>query len=383
MRKVINATGVILHTGLGRAPLGKEIIDKLSDIAEGYLDLEFNLETGERGERQKELEEKITRLTGFESAAVFNNNAGALLTLISTLARGKKIISLRAELVAIGGSFRIPEVIEMSQARLFPVGAMDGCSLDELIKAVDEIKPEVILKTHTSNYRIETMSSFPVLKDFIDIGRERNIFVIYDIGSGQITGDIPEECIRNLSGIGLSAVCFSGDKLLGGPQCGIIAANREIINNVRKNPIARAVRIDKITALLLGFTLDNYLSSKKLPTLSHELIYRNINDRKKIAEKIAKSFQEIGFKATIIDSIARLGSGALPMHDLPSFAVALDEKDYPIEKVASLFRLSDPSVIGRKSKGLFEIDVAAIIDGEVESIISSAIKVKRILEEKE
>ncbi|MBN1232974.1 MAG: L-seryl-tRNA(Sec) selenium transferase [Candidatus Coatesbacteria bacterium] len=383
MRKVINATGVILHTGLGRAPLGKDIIEKLSDMASGYLDLEFNLDTGERGERQEELENRITRLTGFESAAIFNNNAGALLALISTLARGKKVLALRSELVAIGGSFRVPEVVEMSQASLFPVGAMDGCSLDELRKAVDEIKPELILKTHTSNYRIETMSSFPLLKESIEIGRERNIQVIYDIGSGQITGDIPEECIKNLSGIGLSAVCFSGDKLLGGPQCGIIVADKYIISRVRKNPIARAVRIDKITALLLGFTLDNYLSFKKYPTLSHELIYRNINDRKKIAEKIAVSFQEIGFKATLVESIGRLGSGALPMHDLPSFAVALDEKDYPIEKVARLFRLSDPSVIGRKSKGLFEIDVAAIIDGEVESIISSAIKVKRILEEKE
>ena len=214
MKRVINATGVILHTGLGRAPLGRELLERLIDIAPYYLDLEFNLETGLRGDRQDELEKKICAITGFEAAAIFNNNAGAILVLLSSLANGKKVLAFRQELVAIGGSFRVPEILKASGASLCLAGAMDGCTTEEVVNTVEKEKPSLILKTHTSNFKVEGGIGLPSLGELVEIGHKADIPVIYDLGSGQISGTLEEERVGDMSPIGLAAVAFSGDKIL-------------------------------------------------------------------------------------------------------------------------------------------------------------------------
>ncbi|WP_328597397.1 L-seryl-tRNA(Sec) selenium transferase [Heliobacterium mobile] len=374
LRPVINATGIILHTNLGRAPLAQEAIVAVEEVAKGYANLELDLETGKRGKRYDHLQELLCRITGAEDGLVVNNNAAAVLLVLSALARGRQVIVSRGELVEIGGGFRIPDVLEQSGAQLIEVGTTNKTRISDYEKA---ITPEtaILLKVHPSNYRIIGFTESVNREDLVRLGRERGIPIVEDLGSGLLNGydtsgvffDEPtvQQVVRN----GVDVVTFSGDKLLGGPQGGLIVGRRDLIAQIARHPLTRALRVDKLTLAALEATLQLYLHPdrvcEKVP------IHRFINRKPDMISRQGQSFvdalqqSQAEITVQLLPSTSQIGGGALPEVELPSWSVVLTPKEGSAQTFAESLRQGRIPVMGRIQGEALWLDMRTLSTEEV------------------
>ncbi len=380
LTRVINATGVVVHTNLGRSCLAREAIDHMTAVAARYANLEFNLEAGRRGSRYSLVEALLCELTGAEAAMAVNNNAGAVLLCLDTLARGKEVIISRGELVEIGGSFRIPDVMTRSGALLREVGTTNRTHLRDYQQAVTTATG-LLLKVHTSNYAIVGFTAAVGLADMVALGRQLNLPVMEDLGSGNFIdltqyGLAAEPTVQESVAAGVDVVTFSGDKLLGGPQAGLIVGRKEILDQVKANPLTRALRIDKLTLAALEATLrlyrDEAQAVKRIPTLRMLLCQRPEIEGK--ARCLAEGLRDLGdprLEVSLRDLTSRAGGGALPLMDLPSCCVGIRLAGHSPNRIETLLRKGQPPIIGRIEDDLYIIDPRTVQDDELDIIVAA------------
>ncbi|KPJ58189.1 MAG: hypothetical protein AMS15_09020 [Planctomycetes bacterium DG_23] len=387
LRRVINATGIILHTGLGRAVLSPRAVDALSSVARGYCNLEVDLESGKRGHREKHIEELLCRITGAEAATVVNNNAAATMLVLRALAEGKEVIVSRGQLIEIGGGFRLPEIMQASGVRLVEVGTTNRTYLDDYERAISE-ETAILLHVHTSNYRIKGFACAVALAHLVDLGKKCGLLVVDDIGSGALIdleeyGFADEPTAGRSIGEGADVVTFSADKLLGGPQGGIILGTKDCIARIRKHPLARAVRVGKLTLAALEATLRLFLEKDTLfesnPTLRMLTAGLSILERRarRLARDIAKVASEIG--AEVEDECSRLGGGSLPLEEIPTRVVALSHMKLSAEELSKRLRQHQPPIFARLKKEKVLLDLRTIQEGEEKEIV---LALKKISESK-
>ncbi|MDE0033885.1 MAG: L-seryl-tRNA(Sec) selenium transferase [Deltaproteobacteria bacterium] len=376
MVRVVNASGTILHTNLGRALLSEAAAEAVELVARHPVNLEFDLQQGKRGQREGAIESLLRELTGAEAAAVVNNNAAAVLLGLNSMAEGKNVIVSRGELIEIGGSFRIPEVMAKSGALLREVGTTNRTHPRDYAEAVDD-NTGLLLKVHTSNYRVVGFSAEVELKDLVAIGRERGVPVMEDLGSGALMDlsdlGLPREpLVGERVALGVDVVTFSGDKILGGPQAGLVAGGKSWIDRMNRNPLKRAVRCDKLTLAALEATLRSYVQSpdllSEIPTL--RAFSRPLEEIEEGGRKVLPLIRErLGpdYELELVDSTCQIGSGALPTEEIPSKGIAVRCSDLNAEQVARVFRRADPPVIGRIKNDRFILDLRSA--GDPESLV--------------
>jgi L-seryl-tRNA(Ser) seleniumtransferase len=379
---VINATGVVLHTNLGRAVLSEKVKQNLWRIACGYSNLEFELETGKRGSRYSHVESIICKLTGAEAAMVVNNNAAAVMLVLSTMAKDKEVVVSRGQLVEIGGSFRIPDVMSHSGAVLKEIGTTNKTHLFDYEKAFNE-RTAAFMKVHTSNYRILGFTKEVESEELVELGRKLNIPVIEDLGSGvlldmQRFGLPYEPTVQSAVKAGMDVITFSGDKMLGGPQAGIIIGKKQYIEKMLKNPLTRALRIDKLTLAALETTLKLYLDEEEaineIPVL--RMLTISEEDLNKKANSLYNELlKKLGDKCdiAIIDEFSEVGGGSMPMHKMPTKAVSLITPDLSIDKLEEALRTYSTPVVARINKDRLILDVRTIFDGELDIIVKALV----------
>lgn len=383
LRRVINATGVVLHTNLGRAPLAKQASQAISDVTANYSNLELDLETGRRGSRYAPLERLLTTLTGAEAALVVNNNAAAVLLVLSTLAREREVIVSRGQLVEIGGSFRIPEVMEQSGARLVEVGATNKTYPDDYRRVINQ-NTALLLHVHTSNYRIVGFTRETTVGELVELGREFELPVVSDLGSGFLVDlsryGLPwEPTVQETVGAGIDIVTFSGDKLLGGPQAGIIIGKSIYIDKMKKNPLTRALRIDKMTVAALEATLRLYLDEEKalneVPTLKMLTVPLD-QLRQKALELAALLREAAGSLARVVleESLSAVGGGAMPTAALPTAVVVLQPGNSSAGELQEALRRGEPAVMGRVQEDKLILDVRTVAQGEFQLLAGAVAK---------
>lgn len=380
LKKVINATGVILHTNLGRALLDPSIKEKVWEIAESYSTLEYNIRTGKRGSRYDHVQELITKITGTEAALVVNNNAAAVLLILSTLAKGTQVIVSRGELVEIGGSFRVPEIMEQSGAKLMEVGATNKTHLSDYQKAIVEGETGALLKVHTSNYRILGFTEEVELIDLVKLGKEQGIPVIHDLGSGALLdlrkfGINGEATVHDSVHAGTDIICFSGDKLLGGPQAGIIIGRKSLIERMKRNPLTRAFRIDKLTLAALEATLRLYLDPPKavenIPTLAM-LTMPLITLEERANCLYGLLINKVKHCTISLESgSSQVGGGSLPLQDLPTKLIKLKPDNLTVEELEERLRNSPIPIIIRIHKDHIYLDVRTMRDSDFGYIVNT------------
>jgi len=373
LRTVVNATGTVLHTNLGRALLAKAALEEVVRVGSSPVTLEYDLTEAGRGDRDDVVESDLLTLTGAEAATVVNNNAAAVLLALNSLAEGKEGIVSRGELVEIGGSFRIPDVMRKSGVTLREVGTTNRTWLSDYAEAITP-QTGVLLKVHPSNYRIIGFSSAVELTELVALGRERQIPVMEDLGAGALIDlsayGLPKEpVVAERVAMGADVITFSGDKLLGGPQAGIIVGRKEYIARIKKNPFKRALRVGKLTLAALSATLRLYRRDpdllSTLPTL--RWLTRSQEEMDTLATQIVPLLgQRLGdeFVITVENAKAQIGSGALPEEDIPSRAIAIRNAKVSPEKIAARFRSSDPPILGRIHDGAFLLDLRGIFAAE-------------------
>ena len=377
LKRVINATGIVLHTNLGRAPIASQAAEHLSDIIENYCNLEIDLVTGKRGDRINIVEEIICLITGAEGAVVVNNNAGAVLLSLYSLCHKKEVPVSRGELVEIGGSFRMPEVMKVGGVKMIEVGTTNKTHLKDYS---DRITPKTggILKVHTSNYKIMGFTSSVPTEELIQLTGESQIPLIYDMGSGVIEdlrkwGYSPEPVAREYIKAGVDVVTFSADKVLGGPQAGIIIGKKKYIEKIKKNHLLRALRCDKLTYALLDATLRLYLQPKELKkTLPIVQILKIPMDelRGRGTELIARATKR-HLRMNLIDTYSQMGSGALPLERIPSVAVAVRSSKFTVTEIAKKMRLGTPPIIGYIENESFVLNLRTVRPDEIPIIVSA------------
>ena len=382
-RNVINATGVVIHTNLGRSLLPASAMERIMRVGRQYSNLEFDLDTGKRGSRYALVEELLCQLTGAEAALVVNNNAAAVLLVLGTLAAGREVIVSRGQLVEIGGSFRIPEVMARSGARLVEVGATNRTHLRDYEGAITP-DTALLLKVHTSNYRMIGFTSEVPLTEMVALGSRHGVPVMEDLGSGSLLdltrlGLIKEPTVGEVVGSGVDVVTFSGDKLLGGPQAGLIVGRRAIIDQVKKNPLNRALRIDKFTLAGLEGVLRLYGDEREamatIPTLvmlaaSHQEIARRAARLKK---RLAQTVGEV-CRLDLVDTESRVGGGAMPEQGLPSKALAMRPLTISVNALEEGLRRLDLPIIGRIENGALLLDLRTVADQEVQPLALGVIE---------
>jgi L-seryl-tRNA(Ser) seleniumtransferase len=349
LRTVINATGVIIHTNLGRAPLSDETIDAMAAVSRGYSNLEFDLEAGERGSRYAHMEAALIRLTGAEAAMAVNNNASALLLTLSALCREREVIISRGQAVEIGGGFRIPDVMRQSGARLVEVGTTNRTYLRDYEAAITE-DTRAIMRVHASNFRIIGFTESPSIESLGRRAHEHGLLLLDDLGSGCLIDPRPfglahEPTVQESVAAGADLTLFSGDKLLGGPQAGVIIGRKALVDELRRHPLARAVRMDKATIAGLNATLLHYLRGEALDKVP---VWRMIALPLKAIERRANRWaRSVRAPATVIDGRSMVGGGSLPEESLPTKLLAIPGDGPRLTEVARLLRLGDPAVVAR------------------------------------
>ena len=372
LKKVLNLTGTVLHTNLGRAVLPQAAIDAIAKVAANYSNLEFNIEEGKRGDRDAHIEALILAITGAEAATVVNNNAAAVLLSLNTLAHDKEVPVSRGELVEIGGSFRIPEVMERSGCKLIEVGATNRTHIKDYEKAITE-KTAILMKVHTSNYEIQGFTSSVSDEEIAKLAHDHGLPFITDLGSGTLIDlskyGLPyEPTVQATLKAGADLITFSGDKLLGGPQCGIIVGKEALISKIKQNPMKRALRVDKMTIAALFEVLKLYLNPHELhnslPTLKY--LSRPVEEIETIAvslqEPLANTLQAIA-KVEVSKCESQIGSGSLPTSLLPSYALTirlLNPSDSALIKLAKKFRNLPIPLIGRIQNGAIYFDLRTL-----------------------
>jgi len=380
LRPLINATGVVVHTNLGRSLLSEAAIERIIGVNRSYSNLEYDITAGERGKRYTHIEGILTRLTGAEAATAVNNNAAAVLLCLSTLARGKEVVVSRGELVEIGGSFRVPEVMERSGAALREVGATNKTHLKDYQKAINE-NTGLLLKVHTSNYKIVGFTKEVSPAELADLGKKHKVPVMWDLGSGSFVdlasyGVGDEPTVKQAMDAGVDILTFSGDKLLGGPQAGMILGKKQYLDPIRSNPLARALRIDKMTLAALEATLNQYLDEEKaireIPTLW--MLTQPLAEIERKAGLLAAGLIAVNDKTlsvAIQDDLSQTGGGALPTGKLPTKVVAIGHKTLSANQIESKLRLGKPAIITRIKEGMVLFDPRTLNDGEIGKIVGS------------
>jgi len=372
LQRAINGTGIILHTGLGRAPLITDAKENLAKVAAGYSNLEIDLESGKRGKRNSHVEELLCYLAGAEAACIVNNNAAAVLLTLNTLSFGKEAIISRGQLVEIGGSFRIPDVMEKSGTKMVEVGTTNKTHLKDYEKAISD-NTGVICVVHPSNFRVKGFTNEVSLPDLVSLGEKHNIPVVYDLGGGVLVDlrkyDLPyEPVVSDSVTFGVDVVTFSGDKVLGGPQAGILVGKKKFIDKIKSNPLMRALRCDKLIYAALEPTLRLYLNEDDL--LKENCVLKmllepmeNLNRKaKKLSNKLDRIKTSCQFK--IEDTSIEIGSGAMPLEEFPSKAISLQIESIPVETLAKRFRSYSPPIIGYIRDNRLFFDLRTIFEDE-------------------
>ncbi|MEA5115977.1 MAG: L-seryl-tRNA(Sec) selenium transferase [Geobacteraceae bacterium] len=380
LRRVINGTGVIIHTNLGRAPLPKSALDEMCGTVSGYCNLEFDLEKGARGSRSHAVEEVFRQITGAESAVVVNNNAAAVLLALSTLAQGREVVVSRGELVEIGGSFRIPDVMSQSGAILKEVGATNRTHPKDYRSAVSG-DTALLLKVHTSNFAVVGFTSEVTVGELAEIGRENALPVMVDAGSGNLVDlsdcvKTPVPSVRDYLDAGADVVTFSGDKLLGGPQAGIIVGNKALVDRMKTNPLYRALRVDKMTLAVLHGTLrlyaDERQAMRKIPVL--RMLSMSEDELRKKARSLARRLRSklpAGSSVKAVNGFSQVGGGSLPQVELPTTLVAITISGFSPQQLEQRLRSGSTPVVGRISQGEFLLDPRTIGDDEIPTVVAA------------
>ena len=379
--QVINATGVLLHTGLGRSPLSNRAMIAIALASSSYTPLEMDLSSGERGFRVDVVRQRLCDLTGSKSATVVNNNAAALLITLSTLAAGKDVIVSRGELIEIGGSFRLPEIMATSGARLREVGTTNKTRISDYAAAIND-STGVLLKVHPSNYQLSGFTQSVSVAELVALGRSHDLPVIHDIGSGALFdltqfgfGDEPVARVSIEAGANL--VLFSGDKLLGGPQAGVIVGSSQLVERIEQNPLARALRVDKLTLAALSATLSSLRSSTNGGARDSVVDDDRYVDRRtsRRARRIADEVKSrtSGCLVDITTTTSYLGAGSLPNQKLESVAVTLASGNASERVIAQRLRTGTPPVVGRLERGFVIIDLRAVLPHQDESLIDALV----------
>ena len=353
LRRVLNATGVIVHTNLGRAPLAEEAIAQVVETARGYSNLELDLREGTRGSRQDHIAVLLRRLTGADAALVVNNNAAAVLLALAALGEGREVVVSRGELIEIGDGFRIPDVLMRSGARLVEVGTTNRTRAKDYEKA---IRPEtaLLLRVHQSNFRVVGFTELPRLEELVAVARRHGLPLVDDQGSGALDALPGEPTAKESLAAGADLVCFSGDKLLGGPQAGIVVGRADLVEQLRRHPLQRAMRADKLTLAALEGTLRVYLDApERIP-----VVRMLRQDAETVRARAARLASLVG--GTVEETVGRVGGGALPLAELPSFACAVEES------LAAPLRHGEPPVIGVVRDGKLLLDCLTLTDAEVD-----------------
>ena len=378
LRKVINATGTILHTNLGRARLSESACEAVIDVAKNYSNLEYNIEAGKRGERYDAVSELLRELTGAEDSLVVNNNAAAVLLALSALAKGKRVIVSRGEQVEIGGMFRVPEIMNQSNSILVEVGCTNKTHLSDYEAAIDD--NSVLLKVHTSNYKIIGFTEEVATKDLAELGKKHNVPVIYDMGSGSFIdfaayGIHGEPTVKKCVEDGADVVTFSGDKLLGGPQAGIILGSKKYINIMKKHPLTRAFRVDKMTISALEATLREYLEEdralKNIPVLSQITSAKaDVKIKAELLYKILKNkYPDADISLT--EDKATIGGGSMPGQFIDTYCVQIQPDILSVNDMERELRKLDTPIIARIANDALILDVLTIDEDDFEYIARS------------
>ncbi len=378
---VINATGVIIHTNLGRAPLSEDTLAAMRTAAQGYSNLEYDLGTGERGSRHTHVESIITRLTGAEAALVVNNNAAAVVLILAAFARGKEAIVSRGQLVEIGGGFRIPEVMQQSGATLVEVGTTNRTYIDDYARAITDATT-LLLHVHSSNFKVIGFTHEASLEELAALAHSENLFCVDDLGSGALLdtsayGLAHEPMPQESLAAGADLVAFSGDKLLGGPQAGIIIGKKSAVDALKKHPLTRALRVDKVTLAGVQATLLHYLKneeSKKIPVWT--MIAAKPEELDARAKKWAERLCAAKLDAMVIDAESTVGGGSLPGETLPTRAVALAIAS-PDEFAARL-RENHPPIVARIEEGCIVFDPRTLLPTEEDALLAGIERVARM-----
>jgi L-seryl-tRNA(Ser) seleniumtransferase len=366
LRPLLNATGVIVHTNLGRAPLHPEAAAAAGRAGKGYSNLEYDVESGERGSRQAHVEELLCELTGAEAALAVNNCAGAVLLAAAALAAGRELVVSRGQLVEIGGSFRIPDVVAQSGARLREVGTTNRTRLADYRAALGP-DTGAIMRAHQSNFRTVGFVEEVEVEELCSLG----VPVIDDVGSGALAAGVPELAgepqVRRSVAAGCALVCFSGDKLLGGPQAGLLAGTREAVERCRSHPLARAVRMDKLSLAALEATLRLYRDGREreLPVLA--MLSAGEEELQRRAEAMRALLEEAGADVRVVRASAKAGGGALPLLELEGPACAVDPGSLGVDELARRLRAADPPLVGRAREGWLLLDPRTLSDAEAEA----------------
>jgi L-seryl-tRNA(Ser) seleniumtransferase len=355
LRRVVNATGVIVHTNLGRAPLAEAALDRIRDIARGYSNLEYDVAAGGRGSRQDHVTTMLRRLTGAEAGLVVNNNAAAVMLALAALAEGRDVLVSRGELIEIGDGFRIPDVLERSGARLREVGTTNRTRATDYEAAIGP-ETAVLLRVHQSNFRIVGFTEQPSLEDLAQVARRHELVLVDDLGSGALVDVGDEPTARASLAAGADLVCFSGDKLLGGPQAGIVVGRADLVQKLRRHPLQRALRADKLTLAALEATLTVAIDAPdEIP------VVRMLRESPETVRARATRLAEL-VDGEVEETVARAGGGALPLTELPSFACAVGEE------LAAKLRTCDPPVIALVRDGRTLLDCRTLADDEIEEV---------------
>ena len=372
MRTVINGTGIVLHTNLGRACMSEKAAWAAYEAAGRYSTLEYDVATGSRGLRYSHVEQLLCRLTGAESALVVNNNAAAVLLVLSAMTAGGQVPVSRGELVEIGGSFRVPEIMEACGAQLKEVGTTNKTHLSDYERAINE-QTKALMKVHTSNYRIVGFTEKPSLAEMVELGHRYGLPVIEDLGSGCLVnleqfGLHDEPTVQDSVRAGVDVVSFSGDKLLGGPQAGIIIGKKEYVDKMKLHPLTRAMRVDKMTLAALEATLRSYENGlwKEIPTLG--MLAATAEELKEKAGILAHQLRQAGVEAQVVATEGQVGGGSVPTQTVASWAVALDGR---VEQLEQALRLGEHTIVGRIHDGRYLLDVRTLWQADFPLIVDA------------
>ena len=376
LREVINATGVIVHTNLGRAPLSRSAIDRVAAVAAGYSNLEYDLNAGARGKRDAHAHHLLSRLTGAEASVVVNNNAAATLITLAALAVGREVLVSRGEMVEIGGGFRIPDVMSQSGALLREVGTTNRTRASDYAVAIGD-KTALILRVHPSNFRIEGFVERPTLAELVALGRRLEVPVVEDQGSGYLGFEGAPDALRDEPSVkrsiedGADLVLFSGDKLLGGPQCGLIVGREEFVASIRRHPLMRAMRADKMTYAALEATLQEYARGRTAEIPVARMILLSESEIDERARGIVNRVRSAGLHATVTSGSSTIGGGSAPGSAIPTRLLALSHDRLTASEIEERLRNNDPPIIARIEEGRVVLDLRTVLPGRDEIVVAA------------
>ena len=369
LRPVINATGVIVHTNLGRAPLPDAALQRLIDIARGYSNLEYDLQEGRRGSRAVHAASLLTMLTGAEAAVVVNNNAAAALLILAGLAAGREVVVSRGELVEIGGGFRVPDVMAQSGAVLREVGTTNRTRVADYRAAVGP-RTALVMRVHPSNFRIEGFTERPSLAELVNAAHQAKVPLVEDLGSGCLIESLSwEPSVQSSIAAGVDLVCFSGDKLLGGPQAGIVVGRRELVTQLEKHPLMRALRVDKLTLAALEGTLIEYVAGRAEDTVPViRMLSTTAETIESRATAIAERLHSAGWKVALVSGASAIGGGSAPGIELPTVLIAVELPEVAADAVEQRLRRLDPPVIARIESDRVVLDLRTVLPEQDEML---------------